>query len=242
MESVKSRKTGGFAQGIYQQSSRQLEELDTVRELADGRVFAYAQAGASDLAVGKLTQGAAPSANANDETLAASVSLGATEISVTFGGAVTADFYKDGWLWINDDTGEGYAYRVKGHPAGTSAVIVSLKDPIRCAATAGASTVSAVQNRQKLVIVAPTTLTGIPVGVPIIPVTAGNFFWNQVKGPCPVLTQGTIVIGNVVGPSASAAGAVAALATTDIIGPVGDVMSVNATTEYSLVNLAIPGY
>jgi len=69
MESVKSRKTGGFAQGIYQQSSRQLEELDTVRELADGRVFAYAQAGASDLAVGKLTQGAAPNANATTRRL-----------------------------------------------------------------------------------------------------------------------------------------------------------------------------
>jgi hypothetical protein len=242
MESVKSRKTGGFAQGIYQQSSRQLEELDTVRELADGRVFAYAQAGASDLAVGKLTKGAAPSANASDEVLAASAAAGAIEVSVTFGGAVTADFYKDGWLWINDDAGEGYAYRVKGHPAGTAAVAVSLKDPLRCAITAGASTVSLVQNRQKSVVVAPATLTGIPVGAPVIPVTAGYYFWNQVKGPCPVLTQGTIVIGNVVGPSASTPGAVAALATTDIIGPVGDVMAVNASTEYSLVNLAIPGY
>ncbi len=242
MESVKSKKTGGFAQGLYQQSSVQKEELDTIRELADGRVFAYAQAGASDLLVGKLTQGPAPSANAIKRALTASPALGATEVSVTFGGAVTADFYKDGWLWVNDDVGKGYAYRVKGHPAGTTGVIVSLKDPIRCAITAGASTVSLIQNRQKAVIVAPTTLTGAPIGVPVIPVTAGNFFWNQVKGPCPVLTYGTIVIGNVVGPSANAAGAVAALATTDIIGPVGNVLAVNATTEYSLIDLAIPGY
>lgn len=234
-------KNGAFAQDIYKQSVNQLEELDTVRVLEDGRMFAYAQAGAADLAVGKMTEMAPPVATANDETVAASGVAGAMSVSVTFGASVTADFYKDGYLWFNDDTGEGYFYRVKGHAAGTTAVTVYLKDPIRLAYTAGATTVSLKQNRQKLVIIAATTLAAAPAGVPSIPVTAGYYFWNQVKGPAVVLTAGTLVIGNVASVM-SVAGAVGPRAETDILTSVGTVMMVNANTEYSLINLAIPGY
>lgn len=234
-------KNVAFAQGIYEQSATALEELDTIRVLNDGRTYAYSLAGASALAAGKITQSAAPSANANKETLAADAAIGATSLSVTFGGAVTADFYKGGYIWANDDAGEATMYRVKGHPAGTTAVIVDLYEPVRVAMTAGATTVSAVQNRQSLVIVCPTTITAPFAGVPNIAVTAGYYFWNQVKGPCVVLTSGTVVIGNQVTVS-GAIGAATPIAESEILTPFGTTMSVNATTEYSLINLAIPGY
>ena len=237
-------KISGFRQNIYAQSAEQKEQLGTVRYLEDGRCFAYARAGAVGLAAGKLTQCPAPSSNANNEVLSASQSaaIGARSVTVTFGGSVTADFYKDGWFHVNDDTGEGHIYRIKGHAAGTADVEIFLYDTIRVALVASTSEWTATANLQNLVIVAPTTLTSVPAGVPLIPVDINYYFWNQVKGPCPVLTNGTIVIGNEVGLHSTTAGSVGALTTSDIIGSVGRVLQVNATTEYSLINLAIPGY
>ncbi|MCE5336820.1 MAG: hypothetical protein LLG06_19760 [Desulfobacteraceae bacterium] len=235
-----------FAQKWYQQSATQKEELDTIMELNDGtgRVFAYALAGATDLAVGKVTQTAVATDNAHNEALSStqSAAIGDTSLTMTFGGAVTASFFKDGYLWVNDATGEGHMYRVKDHPAGTADVKVDLKDPIRVALVASTSEVSLLQNRQALVVIAvAATLTGCPIGVPPIPVTAGYYFWNQVKGPTAVLTAGTVVLGNSVC-VLTTDGAVAPKATDSVLCTVGTVLRVNGNTEYSLINLAIPGY
>lgn len=236
-------KLQGFSQGVYSQSLTQKETLGTVRYLDDGRAFAYARAGAVALAAGKLTQAAVVDTNAHNETLSSSqsASIGDMSVVVTFGGAVTADFYKDGWMHINDSTGEGHIYRVKSHAAGTADVRVYLYDPIRVALVASTSIWTMTPNIQNLVIVIPTTLTSVPTGVPLIPVDINYYFWNQVKGPCPVLTNGTIVIGNQVGLH-DATGSVGPMTTSDIIGSVGRVLQVNATTQYSLIMLAIPGY
>ena len=240
--SNKPLKTQGFAQGLYQQSSVQLHDLDTVRYLSDGRAFAYAQAGAVALAAGKMTMGSTPDSDANDETLAASAAVGDLVLSVTFGSAITADFYKDGWIWPNDDAGEGSLYRVKSHAAGTTAVQMYLKDPVRVAMTAGATTISAIANRQAGILLGTyNTITAHPAGVPPIAVTEGYYFWNQVKGPAVCLANGTNVIGNQVG-MIGADGALTPLGTNDVIGALGFCMSVNTATEYGLFNLAIPGY
>ena len=238
-------KNGAFAQSIYKQSATQLEELDTIWPNMDGsgRWFAYAQAGASDLAAGKLTISPAPSGNANNEALSStqSAAIGDTSVVVTFGGAVTADFYKDGWFWVNDATGEAHLYRIKSHAAGTADVRVYLKDPIRVALVASTSEWSAVVNRQKLVVLSTFAQTGCTAGVPPIAVTANYYFWNQVKGPAAVLADGTLVIGDQCGQIA-VAGAMTPLGVNDVIGSLGTVMSVNVATEYALINLAIPGY
>lgn len=233
-------KTQGFAQGIYEQSSVQMEGLDTIRFLSDGRKFAYAKAGAVALAVAKLTQSPAPSANANKETVAADAAVGATSVSVTFGGAVTEDFYKDGFIY---DCIAGDLYWVKGHAAGTTAVTIYLKEPLRVAWTASTSKATLIANRQNLTIVCPTTLTSAPAGIPPIAVTAGYYYWNQVKGPAVCLIDGTVAIGEEVAPSNVTAGSVEALVhATTFDTTVGTVLSVDATTEYGLINLAIPGY
>jgi len=238
-------KTGGFAQSIFKASSRQLEELGTIVSLKDGRVFAYAKAGASNLAAGKITQSAAPDSNALNKAVGAAVAVGGTQITVTFGGAVTENAYKDGYMHVNDANGEGYIYRVKGHPAGTSSVPVDLYDPIRYALVASTSEVTFTKHPQDSVIVYPTTGTSVPVGVPLIAVTASYYFWNQVKGPAVVLTDGTLVIGQHVRVSDGVAGAVEPLDRDGVDeneAGVGTVLQVNATTEYSLIMLAIPGY
>jgi len=243
-------KNRAYAQPLFKQSVTQMEELDTIREEYGG-VYAYAQAGAVALAAGVLTQGAIPSATANNEPLSAtqSAAIGDYSVTVTFGSSVTADFYKDGYFWVSDATGEGHRYRIKGHAAGTADVTVYLKDPIRVALVASTSEWSAIQNRQKLVLICPTTLTGAPAGVCPIVVDINYYFWNQVKGPAAVLfhtgSSGAAAIGNQVVPANSntpIAGAVEEADGGDIIPCVGTVMSVLVGTEYGLVNLAIQGY
>lgn len=237
--------TQGFSQGIFVQSSIQKHELDTVRMLSDGRIFAYARAGAVALTVGKLTQSPVPVSNDSNRAVYASAAVGSKRVVCTLGGATTADYYKDGWMHVNDcgsSTGEGAYYRVQSHAAGTTAVVFDLKDAIRVALTTS-SEITFTANRQNLVVITDvaSTITSQPAGVPPIAVDINYYFWNQVKGPCAVLTAGTVVIGNDVLPLTTA-GAIAPCATDDIIGSVGRCMAVNASTEYSLINLHIPGY
>ncbi len=239
------RQTQGFRQGLYAQSASQLERLDSVMCLQDGRMFAYALNGGVALAAGKLTQSAAPDSNAHNEAITASAAIGATTITVTFGGAVLADAYKDGWMHVNDATGEGHVYAVKSHAAGTASVLVELYEPVRVALVAATSEITFTKNRQKEVVVYPTPGTSAPVGVPPIAVTISYYFWNQVKGPCAILTDGTVVIGQHVRVSDAVAGAVEPLnrdGTAEDEAECGTVLQVNADTEYSFINLDITGY
>ncbi len=101
------------------------------------------------------------------------------------------------------------------------------------------STYTLLKNIQCGVVAGTSTNTAAPAGVPLIDVTNAYYFWNQVKGPCSILTSGTLVIGNTciivdtgaVGPNSA-----------DVDVNVGSVISVSATTLYSVINLAIPGY
>jgi len=236
-------KLQGWTQGIHSQSATAKEKLNTVRYTGDGRCYAYALAGEA-LAAGKMTQSSAPSANYLDRAITASAAIGATELSVTFGAAVTRDQFKDGWLHVNDDTGEAHIHRVKSNNAGTTGVPVFLYDPIRVAVTAGASTVTLTANLQAGVITSLVTAqTSVPTGIPPIAVTSGYYFWNQVKGPaaCLVYDAGAdLVIGNEIQLGITNAGEVQACATSDIMGNVGRLLSVNATEEYALIQLQIP--
>ncbi len=245
--SSKSLKTGAFAQSIFKQSVTQLEELDTIRYGAGGSVYAYSRAGAVALGAAKLTQSAIPLSTSNRETVAANAAVGATSVSITFGTAVTADYYKDGFIY--DCVSGGQLYRVKGHAAGTTAVTVYLKDPLRVAWTAATSKATAIQNRQDLVLVMPTTATSAPAGIPPIAVDINYYFWNQVKGPALCLfhtgSGGAAGIGCPVtyaNSNTPVAGAVEEAEVNNLMTIVGQVLSVDATTEYGLINLDIPGY
>lgn len=247
-----ARGNGPWFQGIKKESATQKHKLGEFRRLEDGRCFVYCKAGATALGAGKLQVQAATDSNAHNEAIAAAAAIGATELSVTFGGAVTANAYKEGFVHVNDATGEGHIYKVKEHAAGTTAVTVYLEEPVEVALVASTSEITLTKHPCDGVVVlaaATATATGVPVCVPLIPVTASYYFWGQVKGPCPVYTYGTVVAGNVVVPDWTAStglegGVRAAAAEADWIlgGMVGNVMQVNATTEYSLIMLDIKGF
>lgn len=230
-------------QGLFEESSTQKLPLGSFIRLQDGRGFVYAQAGASALVAGNVLQSEAPSANATKEVVSTSAAVGDTHIHVTFGGAVTANQYAGGFIYVNDDAGEGHLYTVKRHAAGTTAVQVELFEEVRAAITAGASTISCIKHPLKSVIkMTAATCTGCPVGVAIMPVTATYYCWIQVKGPCPVLSaNSTFVIGNQVA-TGTTAGAIDLVVDAGILPIIGTVLQVQAGTEHVLLNLAIPGY
>ena len=247
-------KVSYFSQDIYQQSVTPTEALDTVRILQDGRTFAYARNGGTALGVGVLTTSLAADADTIDENGVEIAAAGAKTIKVTFAGTHTfdGDYYKDGWLWVNDATGEGQIAKIKGHEASTAAnsytVYIDLWDPIRVATAVTTSQLSVYCNRQDKLVISATTLAGMVAGVAPIAVSANYYFWNQVKGPATVLIdiQGAeaIVIGNPVCRAPDVAGAVAGqlAAGNSVLADLGTVMSTQATAEYGLINLAIPGY
>lgn len=228
-------------QSIYEQSSEQLHALGAKISLGDGRVFHYSQMGAVAVAAGALCQAAAPIAHHTNRLAAAAVVVGARRIQVApgaTGGA--ANLYAEGYLHCNDAAPAGLIYKVKSHLAITASTAfwVNLYDPVIEVLTT-ASEVTLAHNPYKGLLIAPNAaLTAAPMGVPIIDVTAAYYAWLQTAGPCAVLTQGTVVIGQKVGLGGTADGAIGPVA-ADVTVTVGKVMRVNASTEYSLIYLTL---
>lgn len=204
------------------------------------KVFRYVKVGASNISKAQLQQGPAPTADHTNIALtASSAAVGDIDvvIATALSTAAVADEYKNGVFHINDAGAEGSAYDVKGNTVGTTPTI-TLYDPI-VEALVATSEWTLTRNPHNGIIVTPTTLTSKIVGIPAIDLTAGYYGWIQTAGPAPCLvdTAETLVIGEAVGyPAAIAvAGACGVAAVTDHI--VGQVLSVNAASEYALINL-----
>ncbi len=230
-------------QSIYEESSIQLHPFGACCALVGGRVFEYCKNGAVALTDGLVVQGAVPIPNHLNQTVGATAAVGATKVYLTPGATgAAANYYTEGYLHFNEAAPEGTYYKVKSHLAITAstAFYVNLYDPLWKAATITTSYWTLTKEPHDSVVVLPATGTPTSkiVGVPIIDVTAGYYFWAQVQGPCAVLGQGTLVVGNKVGPGGTAAGSVGPL--TAYTSPViGEVIQVNASTEYSLIFLTI---
>lgn len=228
------------AQDIYEEKSTQLHRLGSKLVLGE-RIFQYCGNAAVALTAGKMVQSSAPIPNHTNVTVSAAVAIDGKVVTPTMGAtAVTANQYADGYMHVNDVTGEGQCYRVKSHPAALSGATCAftLYDALEAALDA-TSQVTLVANPYKEVIIAPNAALTAPArGVPLIGVTASYYFWLQTAGPAPVLVQGTVVIGQPVGLGGTADGACGPIAafTTDIWGRV---MQVNASTEYALIDLRL---
>lgn len=209
------------------------------------RVFRYAKAGAVALTLGKLMQSPVPLAGHINQAIN-EPAVGATTISFTPFAATTDDVaanaLADGFIFVNDETGEGAMYQIKSHPAltGGAAGTITLVDPIIVAPVA-AATATVLYPPWRNVILHPSPPTAQVVGVTVCNVTANYYCWLQVQGPCAVLTQGTLVIADLCVPSATVDGAVMPSVALETDGPVvGHVMAVNADTEYSAIWLDLP--
>jgi hypothetical protein len=210
--------------------------------LADLRIFRHGAVGASNISVGKLQIVPLPIADHINMTTAAAA-IGATSVTVTPGAtAGGANLYSEGYLGVNDNTGQGQTFKVKDHLAITASVafIVNLFDPIKVALDSTSQT-SLVHNGYRG-LVEGTTSTVRAAGVPLISILAGDYGWFQSKGVASVLRQGTTSAG-----SAQMVGSTAGSITdiTDVTAPTiervvawADIL-VGVDTEYNPVTLCI---
>lgn len=234
------------------ESSVQKRPLGTRMELPDGRVFRYAQAGAVALTPGKLMATAVVTTG-HDRNLAvaANAAIGATSVTITNAStAITEDMYAEGYLFETAAAaGYGQICTIRSHPAesttsGSCVIRLEDEDALTVAFTSAASKIGLRKNIYKDVIVNPTTITGIPVGVTPIAVTEEYYFWLQTWGPAAVLTNGTLVIGKNTQPGESTDGSVDVMSTNataaDGLEPgVGPCINKANTGEYSLIYLIL---
>lgn len=231
-----------FGQDGWTSQATQVHSLGARAETKDGRVFHYAQAGASDTVAGNVLQSAAPIANHLANT-APAVAIGATSFAYTPGAtAGAANLYAEGYLSIDTTPGNGYTYQVSGHAAITSSVAFTLNllDPIQVALTTS-SRIGLVHNGYKNLIVNPTTATAAVAGVSPYIITAVQYGWVQTWGPASVLINGTPGVGIGVVVSATTAGAVdvAAVAAEVNVRIIGHMMQVGVSTKNNMVSLKI---
>jgi len=233
-----------YGQDGFTSSSTQIHELGRRAVTKDGRVFRYAQAGASDTVAGSVYQSAAPVANHLAQTPPA-VAVGATSFAFTPGAtAGAANLYAEGYLQVDTTPGNGYTYQVSGHAAISASTAFTLNlmpwDPIQVALTTS-SRVGLVHNAFKNVIINPTTATAAVAGVSPAIITSTQYGWLQTWGPASVLINGTPGVGIGVVISATTAGAVdvAAVAAEINIRIIGHMMQVGVSTKNNFVSLKI---
>ena len=231
-----------FNQSLFEESSTQKHKIGTVRRLSDGRTFVYAKNGSSALSAGKLCVAATIVANHVNQVVGDDAAIGDRVVKVDLGAtALTANQYQDGYLIINDATGEGHTYKVRGHAAANASdtsVPIYLYDGLLVALTADTSEYSLMKHPYDSVVVSVTDQADMPVGIPPIAVTADYYFWIQTWGCCSALADETLAVGRALTTGTGVAGA---LEVVDSVGEplVGDAIQAGVNTEYRMVFLTI---
>lgn len=177
----------------------------------DDALYVYVQAGAANIAAGKLIQTSAE-VTANENLAVAAAAIGDTTITTTTTVTVTANQYAGGYVIVSVTPGLANKYRIASHPAATAAALtLTLEDPILVALTTS-SRIDLVANPYTGVIIQSVSgaLTGAPVGFSVAPITAAYYGWLQIKGVGAVTNDANaaITVGQDLAPSASVAGSV----------------------------------
>lgn len=233
-------------------TTTQRHPLGTIAISKDGRVFRYGSAGASDLVVGNIVQSAAPIANHLALTSAAQAigdgSIGKPIVVTPGATAGAANLYAEGTLMIDTTPGNGYTYRISGHPAIVASTAFNLYlDPdetIQVALTSS-SRYGLHHNPYKTVIQAPTTVTAMACGGVVSIITGNsvseNYGWLQTRGPFAGLINGTPAVGTGLVTSATTAGAldVAAVAAEINVRIIARAMQVGVSTKNNAVFLLL---
>lgn len=187
------------SQDIQAVSASRVEQLGAIGQTEDGRIFRYAQAGASNLAAGTLAVAGAVTANSTNLAIPAQAATnlvaGSQTLIVTNGAtAVTSDQFAEGFVEILG-AGGGYSVRIRGNTAAAAAgaITLLLGEPLTGAVVAGTNTVN-ISSSEYVGVVASTTAS-LPVGVVRTALPASNFGWLQTYGRCLIAATGAIVKG-----------------------------------------------
>ena len=136
------------------------------------------------------TQGQTYAIGSYDVTVQSTSNIAAAPWSTKDGG-------KEGYIYINGGTGVGQCRKIKSHEAfaSTDDTIVTVYEPWKVALIAADSECGFVQNSNANVVLAKAGLTGPPVGVNTIAITASYYFWAQTKGYAAITANAAIAQG-----------------------------------------------
>jgi hypothetical protein len=228
------------AQAARKLNVDRLHVLGSIAETADGRVYRYSLAGGTSLAPGKINVAATVNADATNKTVARTVAAGQYQVVLDAGGTIVADAYKDGYLTINDATGEGISYAVSGHTGVTGAgeITVQLKEPLVVGLTIDVSEASLTKNPWDSVVISVADQLDMAVGIANHAITNAYYGWVQTRGVCSALADESYAIGQALTIGSSVVGALEA---ADASGEqvVGCAIVAGVDTEYREVFLTI---
>ena len=223
-----------------------LHPYGTRMVLPDSRVYYYGQTDGAQTA-GAICQSAVGIGNHDMDLATNTASAGDKSVTVTVGGtAATEDQYADGYLYINDGTGQGHNYKIRQHDAidSSGSGAINLMDGDAIITGFEAATIAGLaKNPYKDFIVFPTTATGHPVGVAPTDFDDDDYGWLQTWGPAAVLCDVAFVIGNHVRVSDNTAGSGEPLdrdgsAEDEVVIGIASLIA-PVTTDYGYVNLTI---
>lgn len=243
-------------QSIYEISTTQHYPLGERLQLSDGRVFHYCSNDATAIDRGTLIQGAVWKTTYTQLDPSGTAAAGASQFELTNGAtntwnhteAATAYNLKTGF-WLNDTDGS-IRKITEFDDTAASAVGTIWIDVELTEALADADVCTVFPNPWSRCVKHPTQATGMPIGVPLVDVTASTlagttyYFWAQTWGiaPCMVdITTATPVIGDGICRDAAVAGAVQLCDTsgTDDAPQLGALLTSPVDGEFSLVLLMI---
>lgn len=226
-------------QNVYTVSTTQGISVGVYAETSDGRGFRYVYNNGTALVPGKVYTAPAESTS-NYEKLGVSVAAGTGTFLVTTGSTVTltANQLAGGLLTVASSTGAGYSYKIASHPAVTSGTVTfTLEDPL-VIALATTSTINTAPNPYNGVIVAPTTLTGVPIGVAVSPIGGSQWGWIQTRGLVGTLVDATApAVGQAVAVSLVTGGAVGTNSGTQVT--IGYAAQTTTSAQYANIFLEL---
>ena len=240
-------------QAIYANDAAQRLPVGQKCVLPDGRIFRYALCGGTAFISGNLQACSAACGHANNDNLAVATScaVGDTTLAITNGATTwTLDELKGGSL-VNQRVEElgAHFWTIYGNTAeatGSSAMTLTLTPGVAfdTVLTAGTSIVNIAPSLWSKVIVSPTAVSGIPVGVAMNIVTATYYGYLQTGGlgSCKLDTSDTPTVGERLAPSDNTAGCLTSQ-TADVNFPttawavqVASVSSLDHTQVYLIID------
>ena len=215
----------------------------------DGRMWRYCEKSAAAAVVGDLQQSAA--ADANMDELVITTALLTVGAKTFFTGqtptAVAANYLAQGYVNVESGPGAGFLYKIDNHlaiAAGTAANTINLENGAIVVWTTS-TLVGVKPHPYKAVVLSPTSITGPVVGVAPLAIPASAFGWLQVNGEASVVTEDTLVLGDDTRRSTDTAGSLTFLdrdLASEDFPSLGEVLEVNATTEWSRIALHVSGF
>lgn len=233
-------------------TSTQRCPLGTRGVLPDGRVYRYARAGSSNIAIGQLCTSEAPAGNYY--ATSGGVTISATTVTTTWNyidiesshqadtTAETADTYAEGYML---DPSDGSLVRIKSHTGHTASSTEHTRftfedgDHLPVTITGTDQCMMVVKNPYDDVIIAGAVAGAgaCALGYTNATITATYYFWLQTWGPVGAELEGTHAVGLPMVHSTETATAISSVLTTDhrICAKAGTLMSTAADTTYGML-------